>query len=83
MRHIRREDILKVELSSIRYMTLLQGVGIWTDVLEGRIGVRVIIHIVGSINRYRDVGANRVVKVSRRNAEVVNVGVISVRVMVA
>jgi hypothetical protein len=74
---------LKVELSSIRDMTWLQGVGIWTDVLEGRIGVRVIIHIVGSINRYRDAGANRVVKVSRRNAEVVNVGVISVRVMVA
>lgn len=64
-------------------MTLLQGVGILTDVLEGRIGVRVIIHIVGSINRYRDAAGNRVVKVSTRNAEVVNVGVICVRVMVA
>jgi hypothetical protein len=66
-------------------MAMLQGIGIWTDVWEGcagAIGVRVIIHIVGTINRYRDAAGNRVVKVSTRNVEVVNVGVICVRVMV-
>lgn len=36
---------------------------------------------MGSINRYRDAASNRVVKVSTRNVEVVNVGVICVRVM--
>lgn len=36
---------------------------------------------MGTINRYRDAAANSVVKVSTRNVEVVNVGVICVRVM--
>lgn len=65
-------------------MAMLEGIGILTDVCEGvagGIGVRAIIYIVGTINRYRDAAGNRVVKMSTRNVEVVNVGVICVRVM--